>query len=138
MRRPVAFAVALVSLAAAVTLGPRPAASRTSVLVAVSGPLRPFLADVLWIRFEQSLLRRDHFSLVEDAGRLLRLRPDVPELRARLAYAFVLDVPGELAESEMRRLHSQADGFTVTGYRLELSGYCSTCLPEGSGGPLSA
>lgn len=50
----------------------------------------------------------------------------------------VIDIAGELPEAEIRRLHDQADGFMVTGYRLELSGYCSACLPEGSAGPVSA
>ena len=44
----------------------------------------------------------------------------------------VIDIGGDLGEEQIRRLRYQADGFMVTGYRLELSGYCSACLPAGS------
>lgn len=50
----------------------------------------------------------------------------------------VLDLPGEIAASEIQALRDRADGFMVTGYRLELSGYCSDCLPEGGPAPASA
>jgi len=50
----------------------------------------------------------------------------------------VTDIPGEIPASEIRALRSRADGFMVTGYRLELSGYCSTCLPDGGRAPALA
>ena len=42
----------------------------------------------------------------------------------------VMDLPGEIPVREIDALRRKASGFTVTGYRLELSGYCSTCVPE--------
>lgn len=50
----------------------------------------------------------------------------------------VLDLPGEIAPGEIDALRDRATGFTVTGYRLELSGYCADCLPEGGPAPASA
>jgi Fur family transcriptional regulator, peroxide stress response regulator len=50
----------------------------------------------------------------------------------------VSDIPGELPDREIGRLTARADHFTVTGYRLELSGYCSRCLPEGGRAPARA
>ena len=44
----------------------------------------------------------------------------------------VVDISGHLAEGEFESLRDHAHGFTVTGYRLELSGYCPQCAPEGS------
>ena len=42
----------------------------------------------------------------------------------------VLDLPGEISSGEIESLRGTAGGFTVTGYRLELSGYCPDCLPS--------
>ncbi|MBI4521616.1 MAG: transcriptional repressor [Gemmatimonadetes bacterium] len=39
----------------------------------------------------------------------------------------VCDVPGSLPEREVQRLREGADGFEVTGYRMELLGYCTSC-----------
>lgn len=50
----------------------------------------------------------------------------------------VMDLPGELDSSEIAALRREASGFTVTGYRLELSGYCSDCLPRGGPEPAPA
>lgn len=50
----------------------------------------------------------------------------------------VTDIPGEIPPRELRSLRGRAGGFTVTGYRLELSGYCSACLPEGGPAPAPA
>ncbi len=50
----------------------------------------------------------------------------------------VTDIPGEIPDREIDGLRARAGGFTVTGYRLELSGYCSHCLPEGGPAPASA
>jgi Fur family transcriptional regulator, peroxide stress response regulator len=43
----------------------------------------------------------------------------------------VVDIPGEIPAAEVEDVRRRATGFTVTGYRLEFTGYCSTCLPEG-------
>jgi len=43
----------------------------------------------------------------------------------------VVDVSGRLSQEEYERLCGQIDGFAVTGYRLELCGYCVDCAPEG-------
>ena len=43
----------------------------------------------------------------------------------------VVDIPGEIPDEEVEALRRRASNFTVIGYRLEFSGYCSTCLPEG-------
>lgn len=43
----------------------------------------------------------------------------------------VVDIPGEMPDEEVEAVRRRAAGFTVTGYRLEFTGYCSTCLPEG-------
>lgn len=42
----------------------------------------------------------------------------------------VLDLPGEISSGEIEALRGTAGEFTVTGYRLELSGYCPACLPS--------
>jgi len=42
----------------------------------------------------------------------------------------VIDVPGHFSEGEMDDLGRELDGFSVTGYRLELTGFCSRCLPR--------
>lgn len=39
----------------------------------------------------------------------------------------VIDIEGGLSEDQVATLRRRADGFRVTGYRLELSGLCSTC-----------
>ena len=48
------------------------------------------------------------------------------------------NIQGKIADSEVDVLQTRAPGFTVTGFRLELSGYCATCVPEGGPGPLPA
>lgn len=45
----------------------------------------------------------------------------------------VVDIPGMLPEAEVDALREHAAGFTVTGYRFEFSGYCSSCLPPRGG-----
>lgn len=53
-----------------------------------------------------------------------------PHHHARcLACDRVVDVPGMIPETEVDALSRSAEGFTITGYRFEFSGYCSTCLP---------
>ena len=50
----------------------------------------------------------------------------------------VTDVPGELPTHEIEALRGRSDAFTITGYRLELTGYCATCLPPGGRAPALA
>lgn len=62
-----------------------------------------------------------------------------PHHHARcLACGRVTDIPGQITRGEIDSLREQQSGFTVTGYRLELSGYCSRCLPEGGPPPAHA
>ena len=42
----------------------------------------------------------------------------------------VLDVPGQLREDHLRSLTRGLDGFSVLGYRLELTGFCGSCSPH--------
>ncbi len=42
----------------------------------------------------------------------------------------VMDVPGEFSREEIRDLGEGLQGFTVTGYRLELMGRCEACTHE--------
>ena len=49
-----------------------------------------------------------------------------PHVRC-LACGRVVDLPGRVPEREVSRLERSAEGFRVTGYRLELTGYCSAC-----------
>ena len=39
------------------------------------------------------------------------------------------DVAGELGALDIATLQSQAEGFNLVGYELELTGYCSDCAP---------
>lgn len=50
----------------------------------------------------------------------------------------VTDIPGQIPEREIESLRGRAQGFTITGYRLELAGYCSDCLPQGGRAPALA
>ena len=51
-----------------------------------------------------------------------------PHHHARcLACSRMFDVPGSLAADELSELRRSAHGFRVTGYRLELTGYCTDC-----------
>ena len=57
-----------------------------------------------------------------------------PHHHARcLACGSVTDLPGEIPEQEFEALRREAGSFTVVGYRLELSGYCSRCASAGAG-----
>ena len=42
----------------------------------------------------------------------------------------IFDVPGDVPEEELDRIGSRMEGFSVTGYRLELTGTCSRCSPQ--------
>ena len=56
-----------------------------------------------------------------------------PHHHARcLSCGRVTDLAGDISAHEIEALRGEAERFTITGYRLELSGYCSTCLPEES------
>jgi Fur family peroxide stress response transcriptional regulator len=62
-----------------------------------------------------------------------------PHHHARcVACGRVMDIPGEIAPSEIDELRGRTHGFTVTGYHLQLSGYCATCVPEGGSVPAQA
>ncbi len=63
-----------------------------------------------------------------------------PHHHARcLVCGSVSDVAGELDDSEIATLLSQANGFHLVGYELELTGYCSDCAPPtGNGAGASA
>jgi len=54
-----------------------------------------------------------------------------PHHHARcLACGRVMDIAGSLPDQDLDELRAHADGFHVTGYRLELSGYCGACAPR--------
>jgi Fur family peroxide stress response transcriptional regulator len=56
-----------------------------------------------------------------------------PHHHARcLSCGKVTDIEGSLPGPQLDALRERADGFMVTGYRLELSGYCPTCAPRAS------
>ena len=62
-----------------------------------------------------------------------------PHHHARcLACGSVEDLPGVIPEREIEALRREAGAFTVIGYRLELSGYCSRCAPDAGHAPLPA
>ena len=42
----------------------------------------------------------------------------------------VMDVPGNLLDEDLDELSLGLDGFTVLGYRLELTGFCMACSPH--------
>lgn len=42
----------------------------------------------------------------------------------------VFDLAGSLTERQLTELRDGANGFTVTGYRLELTGFCWDCAPS--------
>ncbi|MEQ8329125.1 MAG: transcriptional repressor [Longimicrobiales bacterium] len=42
----------------------------------------------------------------------------------------VMDIEGGLSEDQVNTLRSRAEGFRVTGYRLELSGLCPDCAGQ--------
>ncbi len=42
----------------------------------------------------------------------------------------IFDVAGTLPSDELDELHEKARDFLVTGYRLELTGYCSACAED--------
>ena len=46
-----------------------------------------------------------------------------------IACGSVSDLPGRADDREVARLAASADRFDVTGYRLELTGYCADCRP---------
>ena len=43
----------------------------------------------------------------------------------------VLDLVGDISSRELDQLRGSSGDFVVTGYRLELSGYCSVCVARG-------
>jgi Fur family peroxide stress response transcriptional regulator len=62
-----------------------------------------------------------------------------PHHHARcLSCGRVTDVGGDVGAAEIDALSARATGFKVTGYSLELSGYCSACVPSGGPNPVPA
>ena len=62
-----------------------------------------------------------------------------PHHHARcVACGRVMDLVGDIPDADIDELRRETSGFTVTGYRLELSGYCVGCLPEGGPEPAAA
>lgn len=47
----------------------------------------------------------------------------------------VVDLPHRVDSGEVDRLQASAEGFRITGVRLELTGYCPTCDSEAAGAP---
>jgi len=53
-----------------------------------------------------------------------------PHHHARcLGCSRMFDVPAHLPEQDISELQESTHGFQVTGYRLELTGYCTECTP---------
>jgi Fe2+ or Zn2+ uptake regulation protein len=48
-----------------------------------------------------------------------------------IACGAVSDLPGRVDSSEVHRLEESAGRYRITGYRLELTGYCPSCDPAG-------
>jgi Fur family peroxide stress response transcriptional regulator len=42
----------------------------------------------------------------------------------------VMDVPGKLQDQDLESLSRGLDGFSVLGYRLEVTGFCGACSPH--------
>jgi Fur family transcriptional regulator, peroxide stress response regulator len=54
-----------------------------------------------------------------------------PHHHARcLSCSRMFDLPGEVREPELPELDEGPAGFRVTGYRLELTGYCTSCARQ--------
>lgn len=54
-------------------------------------------------------------------------RTDVHHHARCLSCGKVMDLPGRLQSREIEKLQEGTGGFEVTGYRLEVLGYCSSC-----------
>lgn len=62
-----------------------------------------------------------------------------PHYHARcLACGCVTDIPGKVAGSEIQVLSGKATDFQVIGYSLELTGYCTDCVPKSGPEPIRA
>jgi Fe2+ or Zn2+ uptake regulation protein len=42
----------------------------------------------------------------------------------------MFDVPAHFPEQDLSEFQESTHGFQVTGYRLELTGYCTDCTPS--------
>lgn len=49
-----------------------------------------------------------------------------------LGCGVVVDIDEHVDEREVHRLEASTADFRVTGYRFELTGYCTTCDPQGA------
>jgi len=57
-----------------------------------------------------------------------------PHHHARcLSCGRVMDIPGLFAREDLESLQEGVDGFSATGYRLELTGHCFDCAPAEAG-----
>jgi hypothetical protein len=43
----------------------------------------------------------------------------------------MFDLPGRPPSRDLAEFEDRPEGFRVTGYRLELTGYCGECAPRG-------
>ncbi len=60
-----------------------------------------------------------------------------PHHHARcLACSRMFDLPANLSSREATAFGENVDGFQVTGYRLELTGYCESCASSHAGAQL--
>jgi Fe2+ or Zn2+ uptake regulation protein len=71
-------------------------------------------------------------SYGDDAARYDGRTDDHHHLRC-VSCGRVADLPGQADGREVSRLAASAQDFTVTGYHLELTGYCVECAPSQSG-----
>jgi Fe2+ or Zn2+ uptake regulation protein len=59
-----------------------------------------------------------------------------PHHHARcLGCSRMFDVPAHLPEQDLSEFQESTHGFQVTGYRLELTGYCTDCAPASQASP---
>ena len=65
-------------------------------------------------------------------------RMDPPYHARCLACGCVTDIPGKVAGSEIQVLSGKATNFQVIGYSLELTGYCTDCVPKSGPEPIRA
>ncbi len=62
-----------------------------------------------------------------------------PHHHARcIGCARIVDLPGRLPARDLHALEGGTEGFQVTGYRLELTGYCPDCAPVPEGATVEA
>jgi len=65
-----------------------------------------------------------------DASARYDARTDPHHHTRCVACGKVVDIPGDVPAQEISTLRAHAGGFTITGYRLELTGYCPSCASK--------